>query len=156
MIADISRLRYSGRRAQNANGSYFRLGDLLDEVNISRPITSTHNRHLTPLRMCEDFEQNLVLWLCKYLPADQDLQSLLGDVSSKNPFALESWAKDLVRTILASGLDQCAFREVTDPYTGNTLLHYALLFDQYYRQRSREFELRSSTVCLRVMPASAC
>ena len=100
LIADISRLRYSGRRAQNANGSYFRLGDLLDEVNISRSITSTHNRHLTPLRMCEDFEKNLVLWLCKYLPADQDLQSLLGDVSSKNPFALESWAKDLVRPFL--------------------------------------------------------
>jgi hypothetical protein len=131
--SDFVKMKRSRRRENN----FFpdNLNYSLAEQNIDEKLTFGDEDKLVPSKIHQNYSENLVNWLVEYLPKDENLAEILGyNKSSKSE--TEKWAQSFAGRLLASGIEQCSFREVTDPYAGNTLLHYALLCYKKHRNNS--------------------
>ena len=144
--SDFVKMKNSRRRANNFD--HDTLSYSLADQNIEEKLTFGEDDKLIPSKIHQNYSENFINWLVEYLPKDENLGEILG-YSKSNKSETEKWAQNFTGRLLASGIEQCSFREVTDPYAGNTLLHYALLC--YKKNRNHSLQIDNLLAIIQVL-----
>ncbi len=108
------------------------LYDNLGKIKLHEPFILEAKLNVNSNEKCLKYQAELIYFLHKYLSRDKALYKILRSQYESDH---QQWVFDFARQLLRSGIDKYHLNEATDPYSGNTLLHWALLLYSVYKSK---------------------